>query len=122
MSASPIQIEPLDIDFDDSEETPEDQHGTAKRSNLGLGILVSAIEDFRTGNGPARASAEAFLWPPNVAFAEHLDWAISMADIDGTWLRVALERMRPQWDAERRRGGQLRLRASLRQLRAERAR
>ncbi len=117
MSASPIQIEPLDIDFDDSEETPEDQHGTAKRSNLGTSILLCAIEDFRTGNNSARASAEAFLWPSSIAFAEHFDWVVSMSDIDGAWLRVALERMRPQWDSERLRGGQLRLRASLRQLR-----
>ncbi len=117
-TASVIDFEPLDTEPEEDSESEAQRNG--KRANLGTSILLSAIEDFRTGNNSARASAEAFLWPSSIAFAEHFDWVVSMSDIDGTWLRVALERMRPQWDAERRRGGQLRLRASLRQLRAER--
>lgn len=76
---------------------------SAKTRNLGAEILAMAVEDYRAGDCDEYESARRFLYPCTGHEREHFEWAVSMvSSVDPAWLRQSLDRMRPQWDAQRR--------------------
>jgi hypothetical protein len=75
-----------------------------RRSNLGYCILLSAVEDYMGGDQRNHRSARLLLYPADEQYAQHLQWVVGMTDLSMTYLRATLDRLRPQWDAERRKG------------------
>jgi hypothetical protein len=81
------------------------------KRNLGCAILVSAIDDYRSMDEQAHASAAHFLYPTSPEYREHYDWVVAMArGANPAWLRSALDKAREVWDKER---AQRKLRARL---------
>jgi hypothetical protein len=74
-----------------------------RRSNLGYSILLSAVEDYIGADQRNHRSARLLLYPADEQYAQHLQWVVGMTDLSMTYLRATLDRLRPQWDAERKR-------------------
>lgn len=74
-----------------------------KHRSLGAAIILAAIDDYQHCEGEEQVSATSFLFPETAEMREHLGWALGLAPgINGGWLRSALDRFRPLWDAGRR--------------------
>jgi hypothetical protein len=73
-------------------------------NNLAAAILWLAVEDYQHGNPENRQSARKFLYPEIPGAREHLAGVCGMMnDLSFQALREALDRMRPHWDAKRKR-------------------
>jgi hypothetical protein len=79
---------------------------TARRgNNLAAAVLLLAVEDYRNAGGENHTSARKFLYPQTPAAKEHLAAICGMMNgITIGNLREALDRLRPIWDAERKKG------------------
>ena len=75
----------------------------AKRSNLGASILLLAVEDYRGADERNHLSAAKLLYPTDPDYAAHLQWVCGMTGFPMHYLRATLDRLRPQWNAERKR-------------------
>jgi hypothetical protein len=72
-------------------------------NNLAAAILWLAVEDFRFGNRENHETARKFLYPEIPAAREHLAGVCGMMnDLSFQALRESLDRLRPQWDANRK--------------------
>jgi hypothetical protein len=100
MSASEA-IDPSDRELD-SEAIP--RGGSASQKSLGMEIILTAAADYRIGSVRNRASASAFLFPETGEYRAHLKLICSITNVDPRWLREELDRARPEWDREWRRG------------------
>jgi hypothetical protein len=74
----------------------------ARQRSLGGAILLAAIDDYRSLDHEVHNDAQQFLYPQAVAWRDHFDWVVSVADgVNPAWLRDALDRCRGRWDAQR---------------------
>jgi hypothetical protein len=85
---------------DDDGEQPLRQY--TRRANLGMSILLSAVQDYRGTNERDHNSAELFLYPDDEQYRRHLELVCDLTDFPLSYLRSTLDRLRPRWDAERR--------------------
>lgn len=75
---------------------------TGRKRDLGGAILLAAIDDYRSMDEETHKDAQQFLYPQSEEWRDHYDWVVGLAEgVNGAWLRDALDRFRPQWDAER---------------------
>ena len=75
---------------------------TGRKRDLGGAILLAAIDDYRSTNEEVHRDAQQFLYPQTEEWRNHYDWAVGLAGgVNAAWMRDALDRLRPQWDAER---------------------
>ena len=71
---------------------------TGRKRNLGGAVVLAAIQDYRSLRKEVHLDAAGFLYPQTAECRMHFDWVVSMADeLNGAWLRDALDRCRPQW-------------------------
>ena len=73
-----------------------------RRVNLGYAILYSAVFDYMGADVRNHRSAKLLLYPADEQYRQHLQWVVGMTDFSMTYLRATLDRLRPRWDAERR--------------------
>ena len=94
------------------EADPEDQDGAPvelgkwerqRRSNLGISILLSAVQDYIGQDDRHHRSAALLLYPQDERYAHHLRWVCDFTDFPLHYLRSTLDRLRPQWNAARQR-------------------
>jgi hypothetical protein len=89
---------------EESGSEPAERKPQAKRQNLGYSMLLSVVEDYRRASGPDFDSAKHFLFPADKAGRDHLAWAIGLTgEMIEHDTRITLDRLRPQWDRERKR-------------------
>lgn len=98
----PLIVPDETADPDGPDELPNLRQ-QARQSNLGISILLSAVQDYRGSGQRAHLSAALFLFPVDEHYRTHLKWCCDIADLAPVWLRQTLDRLRPQWDQERER-------------------
>ena len=77
---------------------------TPQKRDLGSAILLAAIEDYRSLDEEMHDDAKQFLFPRTAARQDHFEWVVSLAEgLNPGWLREALDRVKSQWDEQRRR-------------------
>ena len=76
--------------------------GKPRTRNLGAGILLAAVQDYRSLDEDVHRDAERFLYPQTQDYQQHYDWVVSLADgLNPAWLRDSLDRSRSKWDWQR---------------------
>lgn len=81
---------------------PRPQAHIGRRQNLGIAILLTAIQDYRSLDPELHENAAEFLFPRARACKEHYAWVVGLAEgVNSAWIRNALDRARKFWDAER---------------------
>ncbi len=82
--------------------SPAYQPGKPRTRNLGAGILLAAVQDYRSLDEDVHRDAERFLYPQTQDYQQHYDWVVSLADgLNPAWLRDSLDRCRRKWDWQR---------------------
>jgi hypothetical protein len=82
--------------------SPTYQPATPRMRNLGVAILLSAVQDYRSLDEDIHKDAERFLYPHTQQYQEQYDWAVSLADgLNPAWLRNALDQSKKKWDWQR---------------------
>jgi hypothetical protein len=99
----PPPMEALAVD-PSGDEAPGKPRGRHHLGALAASILWSAVVDYRSTDRPRHLDAKRFLYPTEQAYREHLEMICLLADY---WpmarLRQNLDRLRPIWNAERKR-------------------
>jgi hypothetical protein len=95
---------PVDESGPDDDEPATERKTPERRANLGFCILLAAVDDYRGSNEREHRSAALFLFPINEDYRAQLRWAIGLAGMSEFHTRKTLDRRRPRWDAERKRG------------------
>lgn len=101
VSAATPAVEPPDSPDDDDDQPVGRRRNI--RANLGDSILLSAVQDYMGADERHHLSASTLLFPADRDHAEHLRWVCGLTDFPMHYLRVTLDRLRPQWDANRKR-------------------
>ena len=82
--------------------SPAYQPVKPRTRNLGAGILLAAVQDYRSLDEDVHRDAERFLYPQTQDYQQHYDWVVSLADgLNPAWLRDSLDRCRSKWDWQR---------------------
>jgi hypothetical protein len=73
-----------------------------RQRNLGVAIVMAAIEDYCGLDEERHTHAKQFLYPQTAEWRDHYDWVVAIAEgVDAAWLRDGLDRFKHGWDAER---------------------
>jgi hypothetical protein len=101
VSAATPAVEPPDSPDDDDDQPAGRRRNI--RANLGDSMLLSAVQDYMGADERNHLSAKMLLFPTDPHYAHHLRWVCGFTDFPLHYLRVTLDRLRPLWDAERKR-------------------
>lgn len=74
----------------------------ARKRDLGGAILLAAIDDYRSMDEEVHLDAKRFLYPQTADWRDQYEWAVGLTEgVNAAWLRDALDRLKPRWDADR---------------------